>query len=170
MKISFYAGAALLALSTTAHCQRPPVYPMRSQSAAVQSIDNAYCYWQARQQTGVDMTHFLQRPPRTKQVRLAPDAGKGASAPPLPAPRGASAAGGAHEAKGSSGVPQASGALAASGGGAPVSATQGTASGAMASPASAPSTNLPPLPPPEPPMASYWRAYGDCMQSRGYGM
>jgi hypothetical protein len=27
---------------------------------------------------------------------------------------------------------------------------------------------MPPLPPPEPPMTRYWRAYGDCMQGKGY--
>jgi hypothetical protein len=27
---------------------------------------------------------------------------------------------------------------------------------------------MPPLPPPEPPMVRYWRAYSDCMQGKGY--
>jgi hypothetical protein len=35
---------------------------------------------------------------------------------------------------------------------------------------SASETKMPPLPPPEPPMTSYWRSFGDCMQSRGYGV
>jgi hypothetical protein len=26
----------------------------------------------------------------------------------------------------------------------------------------------PPMPPPEPPMTRYWRAYATCMQGRGY--
>jgi hypothetical protein len=27
---------------------------------------------------------------------------------------------------------------------------------------------MPSLPPPEPPMTTYWRAFGDCMHARGY--
>jgi hypothetical protein len=47
----------------------------------------------------------------------------------------------------------------------------GAASAAAASGASGSSyaeMKMPPLPPPEPPMTRYWRAYGDCMQGKGY--
>lgn len=192
MKISLCASAVLFAVSTAAFAQRPAVYPLRSQSAAAQSVDNAYCYWQARQQTGVDMTRQSQRPPRVKKSPRAPDAGRGASAPPLPAPHDA-ASGGSLPTNTAAVSPDATRAGAASNGAPPTpSVTQSTerpspASGtaadsslAAASPASgslgsssasaAASPGLPPLPPPEPPMVSYWHAYGDCMQARGYGV
>src|SRR5690242_18010284 len=89
MKIFLGPSAMLLVLSTAAWGQQPAVYPLRSQSAAAQGVDSAYCYWHAKQETGVDMTRLSQRPPRTKSVRFAPDAGKGASEPPLPQGAGA---------------------------------------------------------------------------------
>jgi hypothetical protein len=192
MKISVFAAGALIALTTVAFAQRPSVYPLRSQSAAAQGVDNAYCYWQAKQQTGVDMARQSQRPERTAPLRFAADAGKGASEPPLPAARGASgrssrgAASGslAAEPHGSSavtgGMPPAAARPNASspdGGGsaqtaaaAASSSSSSMASSTVASGASGATPNLPPLPPPEPPMTAYWQAYGDCMQSRGYGV
>ncbi len=190
MKISLCASAVLLAVSTAALAQRPPVYPLRGQSAAAQSVDNAYCYWQARQQTGVDTTRQSQRPPRTKKAQFGPDAGKGASAPPLPAPHDASS-GGSRAANTAAATPEAAHSGAA-GNGAPPSATHSNgppsasasvadSTSSAASPASGPlgpssasaaaaSPGLPPLPPPEPPMMAYWHAYSDCMQARGYGV
>jgi hypothetical protein len=68
---------------------------------------------------------------------------------------GASAtmAAGASGAHGASAAMPSSAALAASG------ASDAILSGDM---------KMPPLPPPEPPMVRYWRAYSDCMQNRGY--
>lgn len=192
MKISRFAAVALIAWATTAFAQRPSVYPLRSQSAAAQGVDNAYCYWQARQQTGVDMARQSQRPERTTPLRFAPDAGRGASEPPLPPSHSASsgasrAASGRSSASEPRGSPAMSGAapqgashpdasLPASGGSAqtaaPASSTSGTTTAGVASGASGAGAapNLPPLPPPQPPMTAYWQAYGDCMQSRGYGV
>lgn len=197
MKTSPRVGVVLLALSTAAFAQRPPVYPLRSQTSATQSVDNAYCYWQARQQTGVDMTHLSQRPPRTKRAPFTPDAGKGTSEPPLPVGRhappdrssdasnaesratpepGSAAAAGA----GDSGPPSADGRAAASSGAGGSANTAvaaagasspvaGSAGSASAAPDAA-TTRLPPPPPPPPPMTAYWQAYGDCMHARGYGV
>lgn len=210
MKIFLCASVTLLAFSTAAFGQRPAIYPLRSQNPAAQGVDSAYCYWQAKQQTGIDMTRLPQRPPRTKVARFAPDAGRGASQPPLPgaaagpsarpgnagaataASGNAGALGGASPAAGRPGAaspsasspsPSSSSAHAAvapgSGVSAPASepvAASGTPATSVASasgPAaanSAASANLPPLPPPEPPMTTYWHAYGDCMQARGYGV
>ncbi|WP_206956740.1 hypothetical protein [Trinickia acidisoli] len=184
MKISLWASAALLALSTAAFAQRPLVYPLRSQSGAAQGVDNAYCYWQARKQTGVDMARQSQRPVRTKPIQFTPDAGRGASEPPLPAPRGMP--GGASRAAQAGAAADAAGG-ASKAGSAPTVASQSHASSVpnavagqatasasgSAGAASAASSNLPPLPPPEPPeppMTAYWQAYGDCMQARGYGV
>lgn len=195
MKILLCTSATLLVVSTAALGQQPGVYPLRSQSAAAQGVDSAYCYWQAKQQTGVDMTRLSQKPPRQKAVRFAPDAGRGASEPPLPPPAGmgggkaggsATVANGASSpvaaypapspssspaanvASASAAAPGAS-ATASPPGSAAASGAAGAA-GKVASASGAASTGLPPLPPPEPPMATYWHAYGDCMQSRGYGV
>ena len=187
MKIALVASAVIVMWSTTALAQQPAVYPLRSQPPAAQGVDSAYCYWQAKRQTGIDMTHLSQRPPRIKPIQSATDAGRGASAPPLPAhgaPKGATktpktlataseASGASHgagepppaarpnAASASEGSEQAA-ASAASASGVP-----GTATGAASASALA---NLPPLPPPQPPMTIYWQAYGDCMQARGYGV
>ncbi|RDU94660.1 hypothetical protein [Trinickia dinghuensis] len=194
MKTSLLATAALIALSTTAFAQRPSVYPLRSQTGAAQGVDNAYCYWQAKQQTGVDMARQPQRPVRTTPLRFASaaDAGAGASEPPLPGPRGTpgglpgaanpgSPAAGTGSTSAASHAPpgaavssaSASASSGAAQAAAPVSGTA-SASSRMASAssgaASGATPNLPPLPPPEPPMTTYWQAYGDCMQSRGYGV
>lgn len=183
MKILWIASAFLIAQATTALAQQPAVYPLRSQSAAQQGVDSAYCYWQAKRQTGVDMTRQSQRPERTRTVRFAADSGRGASEPPLPpAARGAS---------GASGTPKAA-VTAAEAGGASAgrdaavraahadAASESGRAAQMPTPASGPSgsaaasasgtANLPPLPPPPPPMTTYWQAYGDCMQGRGYGV
>jgi hypothetical protein len=199
MKIFLCTSAALLVVSSAAFGQQPAVYPLRSQSAAAQGVDSAYCYWQAKQQTGVDMTRLSQRPPRQKAVRFAPDAGRGASEPPLPPRAGAQAgkAGGKAPTASGASAPVAAQAAPSSSSAANVASASATAPGAAASasppaptaaagaagpagsvasasgvPAAsgAASTSLPPLPPPEPPMATYWHAYGDCMRSRGYGV
>jgi hypothetical protein len=162
MNIRVWASVVLMiAAPAIAWAQRPLTYPLRSQSAGAQSIDSAYCYWQTNKQTGVDIVRQPQRPFRTKPIDFAPDAGRGTSEPPLPASAdhaGAASAGvsGASAGAGQTTESAASGAIAASGS----SVTAGSAG----------ETKLPPLPPPEPPMTRYWRAYGDCMQSRGYGV
>jgi hypothetical protein len=193
MKLLWIAGALLAAEATTTLAQQPAVYPLRSQTAALQSVDSAYCYWQAKKQTGVDMARQSQRPEPTKTVRFAPDAGRGASEPPLPPPNGAAnavarttkAPGSAGEAGGASAAPAARGApgLAARADAAsvnrhavtaPASAAGASSSASVAAASTSASAgaaaDLPPLPPPPPPMTTYWQAYGDCMQARGYGV
>jgi hypothetical protein len=181
MKISvFLVGAALIPLSATALAARPAVYPLRSQSAETQGADNAFCYWQAKQQTGVDMTRQSQRPVRTKTRRAAADAGAGASEPPLPAAHGKSD-GVSQAAGGESSTVEAGGASASSTQSIAASGAQSSAVGGSTAHAAAPSSGAPgvassavgsspPLPPPEPPMTVYWQAFGDCMRSRGYGV
>lgn len=199
MKIASIASALLLVGATPALAQQPAVYPLRSQTAALQSVDSASCYAQAKRETGVNMARQSQRPQRTDPMRFGADAGRGASEPPLPAaasaPSGVSRAhkgalttanaGEAPAAGGDTPPPAARAAAVASANGhsgqrlAQPSAAPGPASASIAASASAsasasPSTSevagLPPLPPPLPPMASYWQAYGDCMQARGYGV
>lgn len=184
MKISLIVSALWMVGATTAFAQQPAVYPLRSQTGAAQSVDSAYCYWQAKQQTGVNMTRLSQRPQRTKPIQFAADAGRGASEPPLPSARGtpgdgsrtskaavtASGAAGAASSSVASGVP----AQAARPNAAPANENTAqmpaSASSVSGSAAASALTNLPPLPPPPPPMTTYWQAYGDCMQARGYGV
>jgi hypothetical protein len=185
MKISWIASALLIAQAPAALAQQPAVYPLRSQSAGQQSVDSGYCYWQAKRQTGVDMTRLSQRPERTRAVRFAADSGRGASEPPLPAAASASsgvqrqpkAAVTAAEAGGASSASDAAmraarpDSASESGRAAQTSEQASGAPGSTAASASASgAANLPPLPPPPPPMTTYWQAYGDCMQGRGYGV
>ncbi|MGN6808601.1 MAG: hypothetical protein ACTHJZ_22040 [Trinickia sp.] len=172
MSIRAWAGAVLIATTSgLVWAQRPLVYPLRSQSPGAQSVDNAFCYWQAKQQTNVDIAREPQRPLRTKAIEFTPDAGRGTSVPPLPpgtyrakaASGGAAAASAASPATVASQATPASSATSVGASGASQTAALNAASGAS-------SVNLPPLPPPEPPMTRYWQAYGDCMQSRGYGV
>lgn len=141
MKIILGTSATLLVVSSAAFGQQPAVYPLRSQSAAAQGVDSAYCYWQAKQQTGVDMTRLSQRPPRQKAARFAPDAGRGASEPPLPPRAGAQAAragGNAPSANGAS-VPAAAQATPSSSSAASVASASASASApGAAGPASPP--------------------------------
>ena len=163
MSIRVWTGAVLIATTSgLVWAQRPLVYPLRSQSPGAQSVDNALCYWQAKQQTHVDIVREPQRPLRTKAIGFAPDAGRGTSVPPLPPStdrgKNASASAGTAAASSAASAPANAGASGAS-----ETTALNTASGAS-------SVNLPPLPPPEPPMTRYWQAYGECMQSRGYGV
>lgn len=186
MNARIWVSAVLLAAGGMSWAQRPLVYPLRSQSPSVQSVDNAYCYWQAKEQTHVDVAREPQKPVRTEPIAFAPDAGRGASAPPLPvsagqvrAASGTAAANAAPPAAGTAGLAGASAAAASTASGTrEASATSGVrnapnmtaTSDSASSGASGGSVGLPPLPPPEPPMTRYWHAYGDCMQSRGYGV
>ena len=184
MSIRVWTGAVLIATTSgLVWAQRPLVYPLRSQSPGAQSVDNALCYWQAKQQTHVDIVREPQRPLRTKAIGFAPDAGRGTSVPPLPpsTDRGKNASASAGTAAASSAASAASPtatasaptqAHAAQGASAPANAGASGASEttALNTASGASSVNLPPLPPPEPPMTRYWQAYGECMQSRGYGV
>ncbi|MGF6243610.1 hypothetical protein P3T42_005375 [Paraburkholderia sp. GAS38] len=176
MKMTIPMSLALLTLSGAASAWQPVVYPVRSQSASQQSVDAATCYSTASRQSGVNITREAQSPMRPKLASGAVGIGGAGqvSQPPLPA-SGTTAASGS--------VP-ASAAMATA---APASASSTPAAAAQASEpmpktdkngvpelggASEPLTEAevkaPPMPPPEPPMTRYWRAYATCMQGRGY--
>lgn len=172
MRTSNYAGIALLFASGAALAQQPLTLPGRSQSTWQQSIDNAACYAYANQHTHVDIARQPRLAPRDKQLEVRPISAPRAVAPPLPplmaGASGASAtvAAGASTPLGASASAPASGAALAMGASAPVAAS-GPLS-VSASGASDATIKMPPLPPPEAPMAVYWRSYGECMQDRGY--
>ncbi|GJH27141.1 hypothetical protein [Caballeronia novacaledonica] len=183
MRPSTYAGIALLAACGAAAAQQPLALPGRSQSAWQQSVDNAACYGYANQTTKVNVAREPQTPPRDAQRETRVLTPPRPLEPPLPA--------------GASGALAASAAVPASGASAAIAASSlppGRVSGAsglpgasgpmpgmpavpasMAAGASGASDaiyggdmKMPPLPPPEPPMTRYWRAYSECMQNRGY--
>jgi hypothetical protein len=177
MRLSTYAGIALLAASGAAAAQQPLALPGRSQSSWQQSVDTAACYAYANQNTKVNMAREPQTPPRDAPREVRPLTPPRPVEPPLPpvasgalaasaassavAASGASAVtvAGASGAQGASAPQGASAALPASGIAAASGASDAILSGDM---------KMPPLPPPEPPMVRYWRAYSDCMQNRGY--
>ncbi|MDR5735553.1 hypothetical protein QCE47_24830 [Caballeronia sp. LZ025] len=171
MKPSIYAGFALLAVSCTALAQQPLTLPGRSQSTWQQSVDTAACYAFANQTTKVNVARESQTPPKHSATETRTLASPRPVEPPLPAvPSGALAASGASAAVAASGAS----AAVAAGASAPHGASAAMPSSDVAMPSGASDAMLggdmkmPPLPPPEPPMVRYWRAYGDCMQGRGY--
>ncbi|WP_244816217.1 hypothetical protein [Caballeronia sp. Lep1P3] len=173
MKPSNFAGIALLAGSCAAFAQQPMTLPGRSQSSAQQSVDNAACYAYANQTTNVNMARESQTPPKHSATETRTMSAPRPVEPPLPPVASGALAASAPAASGASAVSGASGAS-----GAAVAGAQGASAAMPASAAmSASGTSdaiyggdmkMPPLPPPEPPMVRYWRAYSECMQNRGY--
>ncbi|WP_277188483.1 hypothetical protein [Caballeronia sp. BR00000012568055] len=175
MRPSTYAGFVLLATCGAAFAQQPLTLPGRAQSSGQQAVDNAACYAFANQTTKVNMAREPQTAPKNYQQEPRTLSAPRAVEPPLPpTASGALAASAAAPASGASAAP-ASGA----------SATVATAASASGAAAAMPGSGalaasgasdailggdmkMPPLPPPEPPMVRYWRAYSDCMQNRGY--
>ncbi|WP_175941632.1 hypothetical protein [Caballeronia sp. BCC1704] len=189
MKPSHLAGIALLVGSCAALAQQPMTLPGRSQSAGQQAVDNAACYAYANQTTKVNMARESQAAPKQSTADTRTISPPRAVEPPLPpTASGALAASAASPASGASAAVAASGASAAvvAGASAPrgasaAMAASGTAGTGMAGMPAMPGMasgasdalysgdmKMPPLPPPEPPMVRYWRAYGECMQNRGY--
>jgi hypothetical protein len=180
MRIPLSTGIALLCVSASAFAQQPPAFPMRSQNSAQMSIDNAMCYGYANQHTGVNMAKVSQapikpqatKPGAVKQVAVAaplPSAmASGASAvyPASPTGKAGSASASAlTSASASAPVMMASGSASASAAKPGVASDARAVANASSSSADAP---MPALPPPEPPMVQYWRAYSECMTDRGY--
>ncbi len=174
----------MLAACGAAFAQQPLTVPGRSQSTWQQSIDNAACYSYANQTTKVNIAREPQTQPRDAQAQrdtrvLTPPR---PVEPPLPAgASGALAASAAAPASGASAAIAASGASGALATGALPHPASGAMPGIPAVPASMAAgasgasdaiyggdMKMPPLPPPEPPMTRYWRAYSECMQNRGY--
>ncbi len=189
------ATACLFAIaSASVLAQQPMTLPYRSQNGGQQAVDTAACYAEANQKTHVVMARESQAPAPLKDQAKAtprvallpqplqpplPGAASGASATmPGSAPLAASAAAGASSAQAAKGASGAQVAMPASGASGTLAAMPASgASGALAASAAAASgasgtqvAGMPagPVPPPEPPMVGYWRAYSTCMQGRGY--
>jgi hypothetical protein len=158
MRIPLSAGLAVLLLSGPVLAQQPPAIPMRGQSVAQKSIDNAACYGTANQQTKVVMARESQAPQKPKPLGTVPVHQVAVSAPLPPGMPAASAPPGAAASGAASTVPMAG-----------ASGASGTLDASASSvPVKGPLPGMPALPPPEPPMVQYWRAYSDCMTQRGY--
>ena len=176
MKMTIPMSLALLTLSGAASAWQPVVYPVRSQSASQQSVDAATCYSTASRQSGVNITREAQSPMRPKLASGAVGIGGAGqvSQPPLPA-SGTTAASGSVPASAAMAT-----AAPASASGTPAAAAQAGEPmpktdkngvpelGGASEPLTEAEVKAPPMPPPEPPMTRYWRAYATCMQGRGY--
>jgi hypothetical protein len=177
MKSSNLAGIALLVGSCAAFAQQPATLPGRSQSPGQQAIDNSACYAYANQTTKVNVAREAQTPPKRSTADTRTLSAPRPVEPPLPpiasgalAASGASASGGASAAIAASGASPAvvAGASAPRGASAAMPASDAASASGASDAILGGDMKMPPLPPPEPPMVRYWRAYGECMQNRGY--
>jgi hypothetical protein len=172
MTMTIPMGLTLLTLSSAASAWQPVVYPIRSQSSWQQSADAATCYSTASRQSGVNITRTAQSPMPPKLASGAVGIGGGGqvSQPPLPANGMASAS----ATKGTTAGMPASGTPAATAQASepmPKTDKNGVPElGGASEPQTAAEVKAPPMPPPEPPMTRYWRAYAACMQGRGYAV
>jgi hypothetical protein len=147
MKVLFVTATFALA-SSAAYAAKPAVYPAHGQSASKQSQDDGACYAWARQNTGIDPAVVAGTPP------------------PAQGPTGARVGGAARGA--------AAGALVGEvnhndpGHGAAVGATAGVVAGGVRSRREHAAQAQNAAAGQQAEMNTYWRAYGACMQGRGY--
>ncbi|MGH8664456.1 MAG: glycine zipper family protein [Burkholderiales bacterium] len=147
------AGLVALLATTAAMAQQPIVYPARGQSAAVQSRDDNECRAWARQSTGIDPAALAQQPVAQE---TGPTTGGGERV------RGAArgALGGA-----------AIGAIAGDAGqGAGIGAVVGTMKGGRDARRNQAARNDQAYANRQESVNTYYRAYGACMEGRGYSI
>ncbi|MFM0674177.1 glycine zipper domain-containing protein [Paraburkholderia sediminicola] len=143
-----FALVILAGMSTLALAQKPAVYPAHGQSQQQQMSDDGACYSWAKQNTGIDPAVVAQTPP------------------PPSGPTGARVRGAARGAAAGAIVGDVSNDDA--GHGAAVGATAGALAGGArsrqqhAEQAQKAQANQ------QAAMSTYWRAYGACMQGKGY--
>jgi hypothetical protein len=142
---------AILLFACVAAAQKPIVYPAKGQSAQQQGQDEAQCYAWAKQSTGIDPAAVASSPP---PQQTGPAAGGGQRV------RGAArgAAGGA-----------AIGAIAGDAGkGAAAGAVVGTMAGGRRARQDQAAQNQQAQAQQQELIHTYYRAYGACMEGRGY--
>lgn len=145
------AGLAALLAVTAALAQQPIIYPARGQSSAVQTRDDNECRAWARQSTGIDPAALAQQP-----VAQETGAATGGGERVRGAARGA--LGGA-----------AIGAIAGDAGqGAGIGAVVGTMSGGRQARRNQAARNDQAYASRQESVNTYYRAYGACMEGRGY--
>jgi hypothetical protein len=148
-----YAIGVLIAIApaTTVLAQQPIVYPAKGQSAQQQKKDEGECYVWAKQNTGVDPAALAAAPP--------------------PAPSGP-AAGGGERAKGAARGAVGGAAIGAiagdAGAGAGIGAVAGTMAGGRNARQNQTKAQQQAQGQQQQQINTYHRAYGACMQGRGY--
>jgi hypothetical protein len=135
------AAAALTATALGAAAQKPIIYPAKGQSAQQQKKDEGECYVWAKNNTGIDPAALASAPP-----------------PPPPGPSGAALKGAARGAVVGEVVND------NPGGGAAAGAVVGAARGAK----KAQAQQQQQAQAKQQTMATYNRAYGACLEGRGY--
>jgi hypothetical protein len=142
----------LMAFSSAAFAQKPVVYPANGQSAAQKQKDDAECVAWAKQDTGIDPMAASAPPPQ----QTGPATGGGERV------RGAArgAVGGA-----------AIGAIAGdAGAGAGIGAAAGTMAGGARARQNKAASNQQAQQQQQQELNTFYRAYGACMQGRGYSI
>jgi hypothetical protein len=149
--MQFFIGMAVLSWTCAAVAQPPIVYPARGQSAQQQSQDEGQCYAWAKQSTGIDPAVVASSPP-PQQTDPAVGGGQRVGG----AARGA--AGGA-----------AIGAIAGDAGkGAAAGAVVGTIAGGRRARQQQAAQHQQAQAQQQGAIQTYYRAYGACMEGRGY--
>jgi hypothetical protein len=149
--MQLFIGMAVLSFVCIAEAQKPVVYPAKGQSVQQQSQDDAQCFAWAKQSTGIDPAVVASSPP---PQQTGPAVGGGQRA------RGAArgAAGGA-----------AIGAIAGDAGkGAAAGAVVGTMAGGRRARQDQAAQNQQAQAQQQELIQTYYRAYGACMEGRGY--
>ena len=149
--VQLFIGVAALSFACAAEAQKPIVYPAKGQSPQQQSQDDAQCNAWAKQSTGIDPAVVASSPP---PQQTGPAVGGGQRV------RGAArgAAGGA-----------AIGAIAGDAGtGAGVGAVVGTMAGGRHARQQQAAQNQQAQAQQQDLVQTYYRAYGACMEGRGY--
>ena len=149
--MQLFFGIAALSLACTAEAQKPIAYPAKGQSAQQHSQDDAQCYAWAKQATGIDPAVVASSPP---PQQTGPAVGGGQRV-------GGAAAGAAGGA-----------ALGAIGGkpgkGAAAGAVVGTMAGGHRARHQQAAQNQQVQAQQQELIQTYYRAYGACMEGRGY--
>ena len=145
-----FIGMAALSWAWTAVAQQPVVYPAKGQSAQQQSQDEAQCYAWAKQATGIDPAVVASSPPPQQTG---------------PAGGGQRVGGAARGAAGGAAV----GAIAGDAGkGAAAGAVVGTMAGGRRARQQQAAQNQQAQAQQQGAIQTYYRAYGACMEGRGY--
>jgi len=144
-------GVAALCMAFTAMAQKPLAYPAKGQSSAQQSRDDGECYVWAKQNTGIDPAVVAQTPPPQAS---GPAVGGGERA------RGAL--------RGAAGGAVIGGITGDAGQGAAVGAAVGTMAGGHRARQNQAAQNQQAQGQQQQQMNTFYRAYGACMEGRGY--
>lgn len=146
-------GMAALCLSFSVLAQSPVVYPAKGQSAKQQGKDDGECHVWAKQSTGIDPAVLAQTPPPQQTG---------------PAVGGGERVGGA--VRGAVGGAVIGGIAGDAGQGAAIGAVVGTMAGGHRARQNQQAQNQQSQAQHQQQMNTYYRAYGACMEGRGYAI